>query len=175
MGRADDHVHHADLVLDLPNHDAELPRVGCHPHQHAGGWAHRVSCVELYPRRRSAHRGGLVAGDDTQRFGSHRCLPRKRFEVLRRIIVAGPGDGYVFGHDGVALLLELSGDDRFERLRFDAEQLERGAERGSVDRQLVTFDQLLHWHRAKLHSVGGLPRFDFLIVVDGAGTGLQQT
>ena len=64
MGRADDHVHHADLVLHLPNHDAELPRVLRHPHQHAGGRAHRVSRVKFHARRRAAHGGGLVAGDD---------------------------------------------------------------------------------------------------------------
>ena len=85
-----------------------------------------------------------------------RRLPRKRFEVLRRIIVAGARDGDVLGHDRVALLLELAGDDRFERLRFDAEQLERGAERGGVGRQLVALGQLLHRHRAELHAVGGL-------------------
>ncbi len=77
-------------------------------------------------------------------------------------------------HDRVAFLLELPGDDRFERLRFDPEQLQRGAERGGVDRQLVALGQLLHRHRAKLHAVGGLPRRDFLVVVDGAGAGLQQ-
>ncbi len=79
------------------------------------------------------------------------------------------------GHDRVALLLELPGDDRFERLRFDPEQLERGAERGGVDRQLVAFGQLLHRHRAKLHAVGGLPGRDFFVVVNRAGAGLQQT
>ena len=64
VGRADDHVHHADFVLDLPDHDAELPRVRRHPHQHAGGRAHRVSRVKFHARRRAAHGGGLVAGDD---------------------------------------------------------------------------------------------------------------
>jgi len=68
----------------------------------------------------------------------------------------------------------LSGNDRFGRLRFDAEQLKRSAERSSVDRQLVAFDQLLHWHRAKLPSVGGLTGRDFLVVVNRAGAGLQQ-
>ena len=46
------------------------------------------------------------------------------------IFVAGPGDGDVSGHDLFALFLELPGDDRFERFRFDPEQLKRGAERG---------------------------------------------
>ncbi len=78
------------------------------------------------------------------------------------------------GHDCVAFLLELPGNDRFERLRFDAEQLQRGAERGGVDRQLVALGQFLHRHRAKLHAVGRLPRRDFLAVVNGAGARLQQ-
>ena len=171
VGRADDHVHHADLVLDLPDHDAELPRVRRHPHQHAGGRAHRISRIKFHARRRAAHGGGLVAGDDAQRLGSFRRLPRKRFEILRRVIVAGARDGDVLGHDRVALLLELPGNDRFERLRFDPEQLERGAERGGVDRQLVALGQFLHRHRAKLHAVGRLPGRDFLVVVNRARAG----
>ena len=95
-------------------------------------------------------------------------------KVLRRIIITGAGDRNVFGHDRVALFLELPGNDRFERLRFDPEQVERGTERGGVDRQLVAFDQFLHRHRAKLHAVGRLPGCDFFVVVDGAGAGLQQ-
>ena len=175
MGRADDHVHHADFVLNLTDHDAELPRVLGHPHQHAGRWAHRIGRVKFHARRRAAHRGGLVAGDDAQRLCANRCLPRECFEILRGIFVTGPGDGDVPGHDLVALLLELPGDDRFERLRFNPEQLERGAERGGVDRELVALGQVLHRHRAKLHAVGGLTGHDFFAVVNRAGAGLQQT
>ena len=97
------------------------------------------------------------------------------FEILRRIFVTGPGDGDVSGHDLVALFLELPGDDRFERFRFDPEQLKRGAERGGVDRELVALGQILHRHRAKLNAVGGLAGRDFFAVVNGAGAGFQQT
>src|SRR5205823_14496287 len=128
--RADAHVHHADRVPDLPTHDAELPRVGRHPHQHAGGWAHRISRVEFYARRRAAHRGGLVAGDNTEWLRSHWRFPRKRFEVLGRIIVTGPRDRNILSYDCVTFLLELPGNDRLERLRFNPEQLKRGSERG---------------------------------------------
>ena len=161
MGRADDHVHHTDFVLNLTDHDTELARVLGHPHQHPGRWAHRIGGVEFYSRGRPAHRGGLVAGDDAQRLCADRRFPWERFEILRRIFVTGPGDRNVPGHDLFALLLELPGDDRFERLRFDPEQLERGAERGGVDRQLVAFGQVLHRHWAKLHAVGRLTGRDF--------------
>ena len=94
--------------------------------------------------------------------------------MLRRVIVAGAGDGDVLRHDCVALLLELARDDGFERLRLDAEHLQRRAEGGGVGRQLVAPGQLLHRHRAELHALGGLAGFDPFVVVDGAGACLQQ-
>jgi len=45
----------------------------------------------------------------------------ERFEVLRRILVAGPGDAHVFGHHRVPLLLELLGQRFFQRLEADAQ------------------------------------------------------
>ena len=106
--------------------------------------------------------------------GPARRLPWKRSKVLRRVIVAGAGDGHVLGHDGVALLLELARDDCFERLRLDAEQLQRRAQRGRVGRELVAPGQLLHRHRTKLHAFGGSAGLDLFGVVDGAGPCLQQ-
>ena len=108
-------------------------------------------------------------------FGPSRRLPGEGGKILRRVIVAGAGNGDVLGDDRVALLLELPRDDGLERLRFDAEQLQRRAERGGVDRQLVALGQLLHRHRAELHAVGRLPGRDLFLVVNGAGAALQQT
>ena len=44
-----------------------------------------------------------------------------------------------------------------------------------VGRELIALGQLLHRHRAKLHSRGGLARLDFVVVVDHASASLQQT
>src|SRR5439155_24463882 len=61
-----------------------------------------------------------------------------------------------------------------ERFRFYPEQLERHAERSSVDRQLIALSQFLHRHGAELDTVRRLPRHDLLFVVNGARAALQQ-
>ena len=116
--RADGHVDHAQLVFDLADHDAQLAAVAGHPVQHAGRRAHRVGAVEAHARRGAAHGQRRVAVDERQRLG--RCsgrAERERLEVRRRVVVAGARDADVFVDRGLALALELQGQDVFEDRR----------------------------------------------------------
>ena len=70
MCRANDHVGNADLVFDLPNHDAQVAGVGGHPVQDARGRAHGVGRVELHARSGAAHGDGFVARPHCQRLAA---------------------------------------------------------------------------------------------------------
>jgi len=174
MGCTDHHVHHADLVFNLADHDAELTRVRGHPHQHAGGRAHRIRRIKLHAGGSPTHSGGLVAGNYAQRFGPSRRFPRKGRKILSRVIVACAGDGQIFGDDCIALLFKLPRNDRLERFRFNPEQFERRAESSGIDCELVALGQFFHRHAAELDTVGRLPGRDLLFVVNGARAALQQ-
>jgi hypothetical protein len=75
MGCANHHVHHADLIFNLPDHYAEFTRVRSHPHQHTSGRTHRIRRVEFHACRRSTHGNRLIAGNYSKRFGSSWRLP----------------------------------------------------------------------------------------------------
>src|SRR5688572_5255482 len=117
--RADHHVHHSDLILDLPHHDAQLPRVRRHPHEHPGGWAHGISGIKLHARRRAAQRDRLIPSNHGQTFSALRCFDRERLEICRGVIIARSRHIDVLGNDRVALLLELSRQHLLQRLEFD--------------------------------------------------------
>src|SRR5207249_717982 len=123
---------------------------------------------------RSTHGDGLVAGNYSERFGSSRRFPGKVCKILSRVIIACTSNGDIFGDDRVAFLFELARDDCLERFRFNPEQLERRAERSSVDRQLVALGQFLHRHGAKLDTLCRFPGRDLLFVVNGGRAALQQ-
>ena len=89
--------------------------------------------------------------------------------MLRGVFVAGASDGHVLGHDGVAFLPELPGDDRLQGLGFDTQQLERRAQSRGVGGQFVAPGQVLHWHGAQLDAGGGRAGLDLLLFEDGAG------
>ena len=88
---ADDHVRNADLVLNLPHHDAQVAGVLRHPVQHAGGGAHGVGGVELHARRGPTHRDGIVAGPLRQRVVVLRQRHGVRRKVLLRVVVSDAG------------------------------------------------------------------------------------
>ena len=84
MRRADDHIHDADFVLELANHDAQLPRsvAAFHAHQHAGGRGLRgIRRVKLYARRDAAHRRRHVASQNA--LAEIRHFERERLERCR--------------------------------------------------------------------------------------------
>src|SRR5207249_10040282 len=153
---------------------AEITRVRCHPHQHAGGRAHRIRRVKLHACRRSTHGDGLVAGNYSERFGSSRSFPWKGCKILSRVIVACTSDGQVFSHNRVALLLKLPRNDRLERFGFYPDYLKRRAERSGIDRQFVALGQLLHRHGAELDTIRGIPGRDLLFVVNRTCAALQK-
>ncbi len=70
---------------------------------------------------------------------------------------------------------ELSGNNCFERLGFDAEHLQRGAKCRGVRGEFIALGQFLHRHRAQLHVGSRCARFEFVAIVKHARSSLHQT
>ena len=56
VGRADRHIDHTNLILNLTDHDAGLARMRGHPMEHPCRWTHWIRAVELDACRNTAHR-----------------------------------------------------------------------------------------------------------------------
>ena len=124
MSSADRHIHHANLVFHLPDHDAGLASVGCHPMQNSGRWAHGVSTVEFHPRGCASHGHRCVAAEYRIAVRRHGKWPGERPEVRGCIVITSPRDGDVFRDHGIALLLELFAEDLLQCLEANAHHAE---------------------------------------------------
>ncbi len=111
VGGADGHVDHADLVLDLADHDVGFAGVLGHPVQHAGRWTHGIGAVELDPGRGSAHGHGGVAAQHGVAGVRHGQRIGEGLEVLGGVVIADAGQADVLVDDGLFLLAELLGED----------------------------------------------------------------
>src|SRR3984957_18370001 len=124
MGSADRHIHHANLVFHLPDHNVGLASVGRHPMQHSGRRAHGIGAIEFHARGRPAHRHRGVATEHGIAGPGHWKRPGKRLEIRSRVVISGPCDGDVFSHDGFAFFPELLGQNLLQRLEPDAHHAE---------------------------------------------------
>src|SRR5438128_134763 len=105
------HIDYPDLIFHLPNHDAGLARVRRHPVQNAGRRAHWISAVEFYAGCCPAHGHRDVAAEHRVTVLSHGKRAGKRLEVQGGVFIARTRETDVFGHHGLAFLLELFGQD----------------------------------------------------------------
>src|SRR5712691_9432324 len=140
VSRADRHVDHPDLILDLSYHDAGFPCVRRYPMQHARRRTHRIGAIELHTGCRSAHGHGDIATQDRVAILSLGQGIRKIRKVSRRIIVAGPRDRNVLGHYCFALFLELLPENFLQYLEADTHHVKAGANRQGVLRDLISRD-----------------------------------
>ncbi len=177
MGGTDRHIHHANLVFHLPDHDAGLARVRRHPVQNAGRRAHGVGAVEFHSRCRASHGHRDVAAEHRVAVLRHGKWPGERLEIRGGIVIAGPRNSDVFGHHGFAFLLELLGENLLQRLESNAHHAETSANRERVLRHLIPGDvgQLRNRKRAELHALRGGARLDRVSVVDTCSAGGKQS
>ncbi len=176
MSRADRHIDHADLVLDLPDHDAGFARVCGHPVQDAGRRAHGIGTIEFHSCRRTSHGHRNIAAQD--------CVPvlrlgkgiRERCEVRSGVVVTGARNADVFGHNGLAFFLELLSEDVLQRREADAHHVQASADRECVLRNLIAGDigQLGNRKRAELRAGSSGAGLDRVGIEDTRGTGSEQ-
>ena len=170
---ADGHVDHAQLVLDLPHHDAELSAMPRHPHEHARRGAHRICTIELHAGSDAAHGEALVAGGDREPLAGVRQREGVRLEVRARIFVAGASRHDVFRHHRLAFALELLREHLLERLQLDADEPQYGGHGGRVVVEDV-LRELRERQRAELDALGRRARFHAVLVVQHRCAGAHE-
>jgi len=117
MGRADYHIHHANLVFHLADHDAGFASVGRHPMQNSGRRAHGVGAIKFHARGCAAHGHCNVATQHSVVVRGHRKRPGKRSEIRGGIVIADSRKSDVFRHNGFAFFFELLSENLLQDQR----------------------------------------------------------
>ena len=176
MSRTNRHVHHANLVFHLPDHDAGLASVGRHPMQNSRGRAHRIGTVEFHSSCCASHGHCDVAAEHRIAVPGHRKGPGKRLEIRSCVVVAGQCNSNVFSHYGIALFLELFGENFFQCLETYAHHAESGTHCEGVLGYLVpsNVSQLGDGKGAELYALRRYAGLDRVRVVDTCGAVGEQ-